>query len=530
MKSSGLQETIVAHLRAAGRPESSRDLARRFLRIEQGGEETCRLLLAPLLRAMPGVVHDPGVGWTISERRAASPGQSSPESSPPSRAPGSPASSDLAFTATIASIEPPLAPIEPSLASLVDFVALASDGAGPGGSGETRAVCILPVLAGEPCAQETFPAIGLEVDGAMDLDEPAAGDPPSLERDDLEALAEAIGDLPVVCHRVTRELAPLRRAFTALGVRFQPRVVSAARLGHLLLGLKTNHAAIDLAAALGLETRGPDDCRGRAELVAGAYLALLPLLAERGVASLDDLLEYQGRPRDPIDLSPYSFTADDLRSLPARPGVYRFLDRAGAVLYVGKSKNLRARVSSYFSPSAKATAKGRAILEAARSFAIQEVASELEAALVEAALIAECHPRLNRQFEVHERPAPYGPRLNLALVLPDASPGSDGSRSCTVHLLRGGRYLERFAGLGAALPPAMRRLLARAFFPRRPLREADTADHDIDWQLIASYLRKRRDEVNVLDLDECASPEEAQEKLRVLIAATTTGSGRVLAR
>jgi len=40
-----------------------------------------------------------------------------------------------------------------------------------------------------------------------------------------------------------------------------------------------------------------------------------------------------------------------LKSLPAKPGVYLFLDAAGQVLYVGKAKSLRPRVRSYFQAS-----------------------------------------------------------------------------------------------------------------------------------------------------------------------------------
>ena len=253
-------------------------------------------------------------------------------------------------------------------------------------------------------------------------------------------------------------------------------------------------------------------------------------------------------PSTPLDLSGYAFTAEDLKGLPAGPGVYRFLDRLGRVLYVGKAKNLRVRVGSYFTPSARGTAKGRAILEQVNRLQIDPVASELEANLLEAAMIAEHRPALNRQFDVHERPAPYGPRLNLVVVLRDAAGAAPAASTCTFHVLRGGRYVGRVGGVGPGASPSAaawartRALISRLYFPESPQAgrkspppasagaKGDDDGVDIDWQLVASFLRKYHDAINVLDVDECATPEEAEARLRVLAASTIASPGRTLAR
>jgi hypothetical protein len=531
MRPLALQAALLAHLRGSGRPQTSRDLAARFLRIGGGDEETCRRLLAPILAEIRGVTHRPGEGWSWSpmagpsaaEARAASaPQVTGPPGHPPGRDPG---------------------------AGLRDFIALAADGAGPGGSGVLRAVSLLPVLAGEPCQEEHLPGeeAGPEDSPDTDLEDLTGGDAPrrpgpdraGLLADDLESLIETIGDLPVVCHRVGREVEPIRRACAAGGLSFHPVVISAAKLGHLLLGLKANHAALDLAAALGVTAHGPDDCRGRARTVAACYLALLPRLEERGIGTIEALAEYQDMPPAPLDLSGYTFSAEDLKALPAGPGVYRFLDRDGQVIYVGKAKNLRVRVATYFAPSARATAKGRAILEQTRRLSVEACASELEAILLEAALIAEHRPRLNRQFDVHERAAPYGPRLNLVVVLPDRPAGEAAASTCTLHFLRRGRYLGREARVTEDAA-SWERIGARvddAYFPREagasapePAAHADEAA-DVDWQVVGSFLRRHRDAVNVLDVDECESAGEAIARLRVLAAAACAGSGgRVFAR
>jgi len=523
MKTPAIQKEIVAHLRALGRPETSRALALRFLRIERGDEETCRRLLTPFLATVPGVEHRPDEGWSLA-KSAPRPSGADPGAGDAAAAGPAPASRPEGAT------------------GLRDFVALASEGTGPGGSGPVRAVSLLPVLAGEECQEEHFPARDPD-DDFPGADAPRDG---GLAHDDLEDLMQTIGDLPVVCHRVTREIEPIRRLCSEGGVAFEAPVISAAKLGHLLLGLKANHAATDLASALRIEIRGPDDSRGRVRIVAESFLRLVPLLLERGIDSVEALVEYQDMPAAPLDLSAYSFGPDDLKALPAGPGVYRFLDRRGEVIYVGKAKNLRSRVGSYFTPSARGNAKGRAVLAETHSLRFEPVASELEAALLEAALISEHRPRLNRQFEVHERAAPYGPRLNLVVVLKDTHSGEPPGPSCTLHLLRGGRYAGRVSGIAPGSPARAesweraRGLIARLFFPETPggasvapsLDPARSEDPgtDIDWQLVSSYLRKHRDEVSVLDIDESSSRVEAEAKLRVLVRACLSGPGRILAR
>jgi GIY-YIG catalytic domain-containing protein len=502
-----IQGDIVAHLRGLGRPETSTALASRFLRIVHADEETCRRLLAPFLATVPGVVHRPGEGWSLLPGAPVG----------PAAATGRGAREDV--------------PVPDGHRLLRDFVACASEGTGPAGSGRVARVCLLPVVAGEECQEEIFPDETLEDDTAPAASRTAG----PLTSAVLEDILQTIGDLPLVCHRVAREVEPLRRLCAEAGLPFQAPVISASRLGHLLLGLKASHQTLDLAQALGVSTLGPDDCRGRARIVAASFLRMASILEERGIDSIGALLEYQDMPAPPLDFSGYTFTAEDLKGLPAGPGVYRFLDRDGQVIYVGKAKNLKVRVGTYFTPSARGTAKGRSILDQVHSLQFEPVLSELEASLLEAALISEHRPALNRQFDVHERPAPYGPRLNLVVVLKDDARSDAPGTACTFHFLRGGHYLGRIGGVEPSAPPAQpswsqtRDLVARSYFTGGP-RDAAGEGVDIDWRLVASFVRKNRDEVNVLDIDECASPADAEKRLRVLAAAALGNRGRTVAR
>jgi excinuclease ABC subunit C len=90
-----------------------------------------------------------------------------------------------------------------------------------------------------------------------------------------------------------------------------------------------------------------------------------------------------------------------VRALPQTPGVYLMKDRLGQVIYVGKAKNLKKRVSSYFQGSKKfirAQPKIGAMVEMVREIGVHETRNETEALLLEGKLIKEYKPRYNTDF------------------------------------------------------------------------------------------------------------------------------------
>ncbi len=119
-----------------------------------------------------------------------------------------------------------------------------------------------------------------------------------------------------------------------------------------------------------------------------------------------------------------------LADVPKRPGVYLMRDQAGSVIYVGKAKNLRDRVSSYYSQPLGYTRKMDGLLESMVRIDTEVVGSELQALILESQLIRRYQPRYNtamRSFEHY----PYikidvtnpWPRITLAKVRKD-----DGAR------------------------------------------------------------------------------------------------------
>jgi excinuclease ABC subunit C len=81
-------------------------------------------------------------------------------------------------------------------------------------------------------------------------------------------------------------------------------------------------------------------------------------------------------------------------SLPARPGVYRMLDSDGQILYVGKARNLKSRVGSYFQPS-NVQPKVQALIAKTANMEVTITNSDTEALLLEYNLIKKHRPRFN---------------------------------------------------------------------------------------------------------------------------------------
>ncbi len=101
--------------------------------------------------------------------------------------------------------------------------------------------------------------------------------------------------------------------------------------------------------------------------------------------------------------------ADNIRkklgTAPHKPGIYLMRDRFGTVIYVGKARDLRKRVSQYFQPSRRMgwDLKFKALTEAICDFDFHTVRSEPEALLLESKLIKEFHPRYNVSFRDDKR-------------------------------------------------------------------------------------------------------------------------------
>ena len=123
---------------------------------------------------------------------------------------------------------------------------------------------------------------------------------------------------------------------------------------------------------------------------------------------------------------------EKLAGVSTAPGVYIIKDRRGAVIYVGKAKNLKKRLSSYFKKPAQSDLKTAMLVKRTASFETIITGTENDALMLESNLIKQHHPRYNVILKDDKRyPSlrldPNEPYPNLRAVRKVEKDGAMGS-------------------------------------------------------------------------------------------------------
>jgi len=181
-----------------------------------------------------------------------------------------------------------------------------------------------------------------------------------------------------------------RQLFLAHGRRLsEPPLCTAALARRLLEGRLRRVGLASLAHFFGVSSRPCHRALPDAEATAQVLVHLIGLAQELGARRLSQLRALA---------APRRRRVYDKRSLargaPTRPGVYLFRDRHGQVLYVGRARDLRARLRSYFRSERQRPSVEAALL-ALHRIEWRVLGSELEAALEELRLIRELQPPAN---------------------------------------------------------------------------------------------------------------------------------------
>ena len=208
-----------------------------------------------------------------------------------------------------------------------------------------------------------------------------------------EVAAEVMGRLAgrhFVAHNVRFDYGFLRSELKRAGYRFAAPLVCTVRLSRHLYPDGGRHNLDAVIERHGLQC----EARHRALPDARALAHLWQVLPrDRSRSDIDAAIEsVSRRPVLPAHLPP-----DLIDDLPEASGVYRFLGRDGALLYIGKANNLRERVLGHFMGATR-DAKSQRLASQTHAIEWTETAGELGALLLEARLVRELQPVYNRRL------------------------------------------------------------------------------------------------------------------------------------
>jgi DNA polymerase III epsilon subunit family exonuclease len=296
--------------------------------------------------------------------------------------------------------------LRPARAAICEIGAVRLDGFLPAGTFETLVDPRLPL-----------PRAVSSLTGLADRDLRGA---PRVEAAVQQFLAFA-GDSVLVAHNARFDLAFLDREVERLtGRRIAAPVVDTVGLARRLLAGRISRVGLaSLAHFFGTSVRPCHRALPDARATAEVLVALLGLAQEHGAQSVADLV---------VLAAPRRRRVYEKRSLaygaPTRPGVYFFRGPGGRVLYVGRARDLRARLRSYFRSERQRPAV-EAALAAVEVVEWRVLGSELEAALEELRLIRSLRPPANarggrpdrfvylkrrgERMVVSRSPTPFGP-------------------------------------------------------------------------------------------------------------------------
>jgi DNA polymerase-3 subunit epsilon len=264
---------------------------------------------------------------------------------------------------------------------------------------------------------------------------------------------EFAGDAVLVAHNARFDIGFLDREVERLtGRRIAAPVVDTVWLARRVLAGRVQRVGLaSLAHFFGTSTRPCHRALADAEATAEILLALIGLAQERGASTVAELADLAA-PRARRLAGKRSLVA----GAPQRPGVYLFRDRNEQVLYVGRARDLRARLRSYFR-----TERQRPAVEAALG-ALERVewrvlGSELEAALEELRLLRELRPPANARSTRPDRHV-YLRRRGAGWCVTD-TPGPHGPLKSRGRARLAARALDGWEGEPAdALPPLRAKL------------------------------------------------------------------------
>ncbi|HVD65877.1 MAG TPA: exonuclease domain-containing protein [Gaiellaceae bacterium] len=259
-----------------------------------------------------------------------------------------------------------------------------------------------------------LPPIVISLTGIEDRDLTGAPTPLEAVRRFLDFASGAV----LVAHNARFDIGFLDREVELIeGRRLAAPVIDTVGLARRLLAGRVARASLgSLAHFFGTSVRPSHRALPDAEATAEILLCLIGLAQERGARTVADLGQLAApRARRVYDKRALAFGA------PSSPGVYLFVGKGEQILYVGRARNLRERLRSYFRGERQRPAV-EAALAAVERIEWRVLGSELESALEELRLIREERPPANARSARPDRYVYFARRGERIVVTSAPSP------------------------------------------------------------------------------------------------------------
>lgn len=219
-------------------------------------------------------------------------------------------------------------------------------------------------------------------------------------KDVLPGFLNLVENTVFVAHNVPFDYGFVNMELTKNGYeKIENRWLCTLRLARRLLPKQQRANLGELSAYFGIQIQNRHRARGDSEATVKVLYELIKLAREQhGVEDIEDLLSLQFRAIRNFKREPRHFQKlrkGTISHMPTKPGVYLMKSEGGDVLYVGKSKNLRARVASYFTQNMDRAEKVNELVNYVRKIEYILTGTELEALLLESKLIKAHRPRYN---------------------------------------------------------------------------------------------------------------------------------------
>ena len=219
----------------------------------------------------------------------------------------------------------------------------------------------------------------------------------------MPAVRKFIGDAIFAGHNVRFDRSFVDAALRRAGADpLDVPNLCTARLARRLITQKGSKSLGDVARQLGIRVRSRHRAAGDAEATAEVLLRFLRILEEDfDITVVADLLSFQNRPVYRVTGPPKHLLRlkEQLEGLPHEPGVYTFRDKRSFIIYVGKARDLRDRVHSYFYHNIGHTEKVQRLVKAVHEIEWKTTGTELSALLLESQMIKEHQPRFNTMLK-----------------------------------------------------------------------------------------------------------------------------------